>query len=65
MISERALLSDSNSRWELINVNANILTPRNFPAVAQIDDNEIAILGGRGKNDIELSDLILFNTKSR
>ena len=41
----------------------NILIPLKFPAVAPLNDTEIAIMGGyHGKN---LSDVVVFNTKKK
>ena len=57
MISESSLLANATTLWQLINVAENILTKRSVPAVAPLNDTEIAILGGYG-----LSDVIVFNT---
>jgi len=47
VISETSLVSESNVRWQLIDVPKNILSPRYRPAVAPLNESEIAILGGR------------------
>ena len=46
MISESSLLANATTLWQLINVAENILTKRSTPAVAPLNDTEIAILGG-------------------
>ena len=64
MISESSLLANATTLWQLINVAENILTKRADPAVAPLNDTEIAILGGwDGNND--LSDVIVFNTTTK
>ena len=60
MISESTLLTNATTLWQFINVAENILTGRHIPAVAPLNDTEIAILGGSG-----LSDVIVFNTTSK
>ena len=49
--------------WELIEVPENILVPREIPAVAFINDTEIAIFGGYG--GAYLSDVVVFNTATK
>ena len=61
MISESSLLANATTLWQLINVDKNILTKRYLPAVAPLNDTEIAILGGYGS----LSDVIVFNTTTK
>ena len=51
MISESSLLANATTLWQLINVAENILTKRIGPAVAPLNDTEIAILGGHGHSD--------------
>ena len=46
MISESTLLANATTLWQLINLAEDILTKRAFPAVAPLNDTEIAILGG-------------------
>ena len=64
MISESSLLANATTLWQLINVAENILTKRSTPAVAPLNDTEIAILGGYN-NSGELSDVIVFNTTTK
>ena len=63
-ISESALVPQSKARWELIQVPENILSPREQPAVAPINDTEIAVLGGYSDHNY-FSDVILFNRTSK
>ena len=63
MISESSLLANATTLWQLINVAGNILTTRCDPAVAPLNDTEIAILGGYDGN--RLSDVIVFNTRTK
>ena len=63
MISESSLLANATTLWQLINVAENILTTRTRPAVAPLNDTEIAILGGC--NSGSLSDVIVFNTTTK
>ena len=63
MISESSLLANATTLWQLINVAENILTPRIGPAVAPLNDTEIAILGGHDDN--YRSDVIVFNTTTK
>ena len=60
MISESALVTQLKKRWTLIQVPRNDLAPRNDPAVAPINETEIAIMGGWG-----LSDVVIFNTTTK
>ena len=60
MISESSLLANATTLWQLINVAENILTKRTEPAVAPLNDTEIAILGGSGESDV-----IVFNTTTK
>ena len=46
MISESKLMSNATILWQLINVAEHILAQVTLPAVAPINDTEIAILGG-------------------
>ena len=64
MISESSLLANATTLWQLINVAENILTPRYYPAVAPLNDTEIAILGGSNYPN-RLSDVIVFNTTTK
>ena len=64
MISESSLLANATTLWQLINVAENILTPRTVPAVAPLNDTEIAILGGYNRPN-SLSDVIVFNTTTK
>ena len=64
MISESSLLANATTLWQLINVAENILTKRSTPAVAPLNDTEIAILGGWNKPN-SLSDVIVFNTTTK
>ena len=63
MISESSLLANATTLWQLIDVDWNILTKRTVPAVAPLNDTEIAILGGNDGNC--LSDVIVFNTTTK
>ena len=60
MISESSLLANATTLWQLIDVDYYILTTRWYPAVAPLNDTEIAILGGH-----ILSDVIVFNTTTK
>ena len=60
MISESSLLANATTLWQLIKVAENILTKRCLPAVAPLNDTEIAILGGSCKSDV-----IVFNTTTK
>ena len=60
MISESSLLANATTLWQLIDVAENILTKRSRPAVAPLNDTEIAILGGPGESDV-----IVFNTTTK
>ena len=46
MIAESSLLSNSTATWELIELPQKDLSLRSFPAVAPLNETEIAILGG-------------------
>ena len=59
-----SLFSQTTACWLLIEVAKNILSPRNRLAVAPINDNEIAILGGYGGTKF-LSDVVVFSTKTK
>ena len=63
MISESSLLANATTLWQLIDVAENILTKRLAPAVAPLNNTEIAILGGW--NNGKLSDVIVFNTTTK
>ena len=66
MISESSLLANATTLWQLINVAENILTKRETPAVAPLNDTEIAILGGWNSGSSgSLSDVIVFNTTTK
>ena len=60
MIPESTLLANATTLWQLINVAQNILKPRSIPAVAPLNDTEIAILGGSSNSDV-----IVFNTTTK
>ena len=60
MISESSLLANATTLWQLIDVAENILTKRHAPAVAPLNDTEIAILGGYNEGDV-----IVFNTTTK
>ena len=64
MITESTLLANATTLWHLINVAENILIKRTYPAVAPLNDTEIAILGGYDGNST-LSDVIVFNTTTK
>ena len=64
IISESTLLANATTLWQLINVDKNILTKRSRPAVAPLNDTEIAILGGWNYS-YRLSDVIVFNTTTK
>ena len=61
MISETTLVQNSTATWQLIEINQEILIPRNFFAVAPINDTEITIIGGSCQG-VYLSDLVVFDT---
>ena len=63
-ISENYLFSKSTATWQLIEVPQKILIPRSFPAVAPINDTEIAILGGYSY-PCYLSDVVVLNTTTK
>ena len=65
MISESSLLANATTLWQLINVAEDILTKRHDPAVAPLNDTEIAILGGGYNYGDKLSDVIVFNTTTK
>ena len=65
VISETSLVSESNVRWQLIDVPKNILSPRYRPAVAPLNESEIAILGGFDDDENKLSDVVIFNTTTK
>ena len=58
-INARKIVSGIPTNWNLILLNQDI-KPRNEALVAQIDDNEIVILGGDGAR----GEVLLFNTSS-
>ena len=63
MISETSLVQKSAvNYWIFIKVNPLTLFPREEPAVAPINDTEIAIMGG--KTDEYCCEVIVFNTKT-
>ena len=53
-------MKGGKTSWTVIKVPQNILTPRQNPAVAPINDNEIALLGGLGF----FGDVIIFDRKT-
>ena len=64
MISVTSLVENLKaSRWQLIEVPRNILILRSHPAVASLNDTEIAIMGGF--SDKNLSDVIVLNTTTK
>ena len=64
VISETSLIQKSTATWQLIEVPQNILIPREFPAVAPINDTEITIISGLFECKY-LSDIISFKTLSK
>ena len=65
VISETSLVPNSTACWQLIEVSKNILTRRVFPAVAPLNETEIAILGGdSGLYKSRKGDVIVLNTET-
>lgn len=51
--------------WELIQLPKTEFAPRRNPVVIPLNDSEIAILGGCGENDKDLSDVVVFNVVNK
>ena len=62
-IAADSLFSNGPDFWTLIYVTQNVFTPRACPAVAPLNDTEIAILGG-WNNPNCLGDVLIFDTKT-
>ena len=59
-----SLVSFGKAVWKLIQVPQNILSTRTIPAVSQLNDTEIVIMGGLDGYQTYLGDLVVFNTKT-
>ena len=60
---ERFDTQESESEWELIEIEETDLTPRFAIGVVPINETEILILGGKGVNNIEYHSFIVVNTE--
>ena len=58
-------IASSVAAWELIQLPEIVFTPRNNPAVVALNENMIAILGGRDPNERCLSDVVVFNVTNK
>ena len=59
-------MTSSSWHWRLIRTPASTLTPRYQPAVAPINQNEIAIMGGWASEGYSrLGDVVLFDTRTK
>ena len=61
-IATDSLFSNGPDCWTLIKVPQNVFTPCKNPAVAPLNDTEIAILGGY--NEGRLGDVLIFDTNT-
>ena len=65
-IGAGSLISNGRDRWELIQISPTILSPRERPAVAPLNNTEIMIFGGLGNyGNNYFGDLIVFDTKTK
>ena len=56
----------SKQSWELIEVAADLISPRSAPAVVSLNNTEFVIMGGWEANSNHLSSaVVIFNTKTR
>ena len=62
-MNAKNFISRIATNWNLIELQANI-QPRFNTLAAQIDDNEIVILGGVDRDDKDLGEVLLYNTQS-
>ena len=64
-ISVSSLIANGRDTWLTFEMpQSSSLSPRCNPAVAPLNDNEIAIMGGR-LNDKWFVDVVVFNTRSK
>ena len=62
-INAKKVIDGSSTNWTLIEPQSDI-QPRCDTFAAQIDDNEIVILGGGDRNNDLIGEVLLFNTES-